>query len=908
MATIQLDNLNARISQSGALWDAIYSPDFEKRLKDLEIDWELKTINPRSELFSLFVDQKFVEKSTHKLTKTGLLFFSRATIDFESEIELHSIVGDKYRILSHLKSGKNSVIYIAEHTILGYRVVLKFIRPGAADNITQALRLISGNFISENLVLPQDYFRFSIHDVFGHAVLIECVVYQFINGVSLKDFLNDERRPLNAHAVASFIKQVGGVLYELERLGAYHGDLHQENIVVDYNGNGSQSLAFYVIDVSFGITGSLESADCKDTDMAHFRQHIWNFLSAQQRYLSKMSIRKYLGAEIFTVVTQIMSSETKSFRQIQNLLNENTVYEKYLSAKTSFVQEKFAHPGSFKLQRYEEITDPKVAVKLFVPFPELMDNIISFSNIVITGNRGSGKSTYLAAVAFFPQIDSPIVDYRDVFGVYFPCRQGEFRLLASDVIDYDVVGLRRVKHVMVVKIIRRTLECISDGIKYNKITHPTDYSQLRNFLSSFIDNDTQIISLSSDVVSEMTNLVSILVRIEMKELDNIFNAKTKPSNSRNCTEIELLDFFNIIRATFSELASTRFHLLFDDAGTPNIPAKVQFIINDLIISSNPIYCVKLSTELYSYNYQSTEGKQLEGGHDYYMYDMSRLFFIGAATFGMDHVVLENYFKEIVAKRLDYFQYKSNDIVHYLEKGFTDSNQLVYRLATGRRDAYYCGWSIVWKIADRNPRNLLELISEIFSIGNINTETPPKLVKMRDQDRAIRSVSEKRLRSLAQISGTIVLDDGIINSLGQQLFDITTVIGSVFRIYLQSEPDKGRKDQFLALERNESSPLNPVANKLLQEMLRYGILDPSRLDYARDDGLKKPIYVLNRIYCPAFGIGIRRDQHLRLSKLKFEELLINPKTFVSQGTERLRNYGKQDADRKQKDLFDSLYDE
>lgn len=907
MGSIELNNLNTRIKRSDPLLKAIESPDFEERLRRLDINWKSGSVNQQSDLFNLFLEQGFIDEASKHLTKTGMLFFSRSTIDFESELTRLSIIGDKYKIVELLEIGKNSVVYIAEHVVLGARVVLKFIRPGAADNIIQALRLISGKDIADNLILPQDYIKVALNDIYGNQVDIECIVYQYLSGVSLKEFLNNEQRPLNAHAIASFIKQIGGVLYALEQLGAYHGDLHEENIIVDYNTNNEKGLTFYVIDVSYGITGSLDSKTCKDTDVAYFRQHLWNFLSAQQRYLAKMSIRKYLGAEIFFIVTKIVSAEVNSFKEILALINENAAYADYQRDKKDFINEKFARPGSFKLQRYEEITDPKVAVKLFVPFPELMENISAFSNVVITGNRGSGKSTYLATIAFFPQIDNPQVDFRDVFGIYFPCRQGEFRLLSPEMIDYESIGIHRVKHVMIIKILRRTLESINDGLKAHKISDSGDYSDLKRLLSVLMGNDDIIISLSEGVVSEITNLVSILVRIEMKELDNLFHSKTKPAPNRLCSEIDLLEFFKVIRKTFVELSNSRFHLLFDDAGTPNIPAQAQYIINDFIVSSNPVYCIKLSTELYSYNYQTSEAKQLESGHDYYAYDMSRSFFSGANTFGLNPSVLQDYLYKIISKRLENFNYKSNDILDYLSQEFFSIDKLVYLLSVGKRDAYYCGWSVVWHVADRNPRNLLELISEILSVGGIGPESEPSVVRMRNQDRAIRSVSEKRLRSLAQISGTVEVGKGQVTSLGQQLFDITTVLGSVFRIYLKSEPKKGRKDQYLALERNESSQLNDNAEELLKEMIRYGILDPSRLDFARDDRVKKPIYVLNRIYCPAFGIGIRRDQHLRLSQQKFEELFLSPKSFVISGTKRLRSHAGQKGDDAQQRLFDSLDD-
>ena len=53
-------------------------------------------------------------------------------------------------------------------------------------------------------------------------------------------------------------------------------------------------------------------------------------------------------------------------------------------------------------------------------------------------------------------------------------------------------------------------------------------------------------------------------------------------------------------------------------------------------------------------------------------------------------------------------------------------------------------------------------------------------------------------------------------------------------------------------------------------------------------MKKPLFVLNRIYCPAFKIGYRRDDHLRLSKGRLEQLLLAPDHFIREGTRRLRD--------------------
>ena len=277
-----------------------------------------------------------------------------------------------------------------------------------------------------------------------------------------------------------------------------------------------------------------------------------------------------------------------------------------------------------------------------------------------------------------------------------------------------------------------------------------------------------------------------------------------------------------------------------------------------------------------------------------------MFYTGSQTFGLAAQKLDDYFEKIIRRRLEYFNYQSSDILDYLGYENVKFGALIALLSKGKKNAYYSGWSVVWKIASGNPRNLLELISEIFSSGEINNDTVPELISARNQDRGIRSVSEKRLRSLSQISGVLEYNGKKI-SLGRRLFDIASVVGSVYRIYLRAESEKYRKNQYLAIERNETSELTETSDLILKELIKYGVFDESRLDYAREDRVKRPIYILNRILCPAFGISYRRDQHLRLARLKFEELLLNPKVFMRDGTRKLRSHNLNQI-KKESNLF------
>jgi serine/threonine protein kinase len=878
---LSMENANAFLESNLPLLQKFLSLT-AREIGNLDLDWHSGTVNRNSSITQLLVDNNLcrISDETATLTRAGTIFLGRTLLDYDSLLSPDQNKGAAYSIISKLKVGKNSGIFSAEHSILKHRVIIKIIRPGAAENLIESLQLLGRLDTKSKVVKPIDYFKLNVRDIVGQQVLLDSVVFPMVEGISFREFLSQQSYHLNSHVALSFVRQVGGALLDLEILGAYHGDLHDENIIVEETVNGE--LIFHLIDVSFGSMGSFTFEECKNGDLSNFKMHVWRLLGLQKSFLPNMSLRKFLGTRQFLTVTSILTQSNTTFNQLMSLLGNSLEYESFLESRKTFLNSRFSQPTTFRLQRYEEITDPSAAAKLFVPFSEIMAKVSEFSNVYMSGNRGSGKSTYLAALGCFPSAAEPSVDFRDIFGIYFPCRQGEFKALSAVFNKEERQTLSRTVTVLVVKIVRRTLEIIASAIAFKKVHRPSSYEELRTFLNRFVPLPG-IVSVADDVLPEIQNFVSTMVRVEMELLAS-FNLSNR-GNFANVELATLIPFFSIIRTSFTELSSSRFHILFDDAGYPNLPRNVQQVLCDLMLLSNPIFCIKFSAEKFTFAFESTEHKTLENGHDYFEHDVLHLLFIGSSSARLARAELEKYFRRIVEQRLEYFGYKSKSIVSYLGDNESIAEQLVGLLASGRRDARYAGWTAVWNIADRTPRNLLEIVSEIFAYGEVNAESEPLTISLKIQDKAIRTISDKRLQSLSQIAGYIKVGHEKI-SLGRRLFEVTTAIGSIFKTYLKAEAGKDRKRQHLAIERNDLSDLGTEAKEILERLISFGVLDDSKAEFARDDGVKKPIYVLNRIYCPAFGIIYRRDEHLRLSRLKFEMLLLAPEQFSRVGTKRL----------------------
>ena len=891
--------LNSEIASKSELILLSQSDLIGPAVSEFNYDWSNNRYARETTLASIFTKYGWTTPN-FGLTRIGRLVYSRLSLHFENIDKNKLTQIGNYKIDTLIRNGKNSAVFSGRHILLGTAVVLKFVRPGASDDIISSVKRLGSATLPRNIVMPIDAQVATIFDSNGKPVEVTCLVFPALIGSSFSDFLSDGSYHLNSHVVVSFIRQIGFALASLERANAYHGDLHDHNIIVTKAPNGS--VEFNLIDISFDAVGSLSLKDAQNDDLENFSTLVWRLLSNQKKQNPRLSLRKFIGSDYYFRIEKLLSGKMDSFAELEHTFKDKDYNRDYLTEKDQFLRDRFQTPASFRLQRYEEFTDPAIAAKLFVPLPELREKILQFSNVYVSGNRGSGKSTYLASLAFFPSVSAPLVDFTDIFGIYFPCRQGEFRTLSHIAGDKSPADPRVLQHILILKVVRRAIEAVAKGIQTGKIRAPGHYEALLACLNRFLPAPG-ILILEGDVVSEIENFLSTVIRAELwaSSAEN-YRALFK---LQLCTSDDLIAFLHCLRNCFGELASTRFHLLFDDAGEPFVPSTVQKAINDLMISSNSTYCVKISAEKHTYEFITSENKVLEVGHDYFEHDITFNLYFGVKETGLLREHLEDYFRKIVEGRLRHFNYKSDNIISYLGNDAGQHDELMRRLMAGSKNAYYCGWSDVWHIADRTPRTLLEIVSEIFAVASIEPSTPPLTIPRRDQDRAIRTISEKRLQSLSQISGAFYYK-GSKTSLGRHLYDVTVTLGSAFKVYLTAQRDAPRASiqprQHLAIERNDITPLTSEAEFILKKLVSFGVLDSSKAFVARDDKRKKPIYVLNRVYCPAFSIGYRRDDHIPLSRGKLEQLLLVPHSFRKGGTAILQS--SMTTSIEQGDFFDS----
>lgn len=883
MSTDVVQNTNRLLESSAPLRDFLRGFPAERFRQETDVDWDAnRLLAGPEELRVLLLRMEFAEQdgSGLRLCRGGRAFLGKLLLDLDKRVQPGLEIAHRYRLEEKLVAGKNSITFRARDVRLGRQVVLKFFRPGRGEGIIENVVKLGDVRGDPFLVNPTDVLDFPVMDPKGRTVRADVQVFPFVDGMTFRNYLVREKN-YSPTVIQAFIEQTAVALRALEAAGLNHGDLHSNNVMVTTEPSGR--VAFRLIDVSYGADKPSDY-ELPPDDFQGFKFILRQALGEIERRLTKISLRRYLGARIYTLVEYILAAEKLTFSEILKEAETGERFTAFNQQKNAFLAKQFKPPRDFGILRYEEIEDPNTALRLFYPYPELFERLCEFGSAVLFGHRGTGKSTYLAAMTFFPQVARPLVDFRKRFGILFSCRQGEFRKFSSRHVDVTSDNRLLIKDILIKKIIRKTLRSLAEGVVKDALRSPTSIEPIATVLLPRLQLTPGL--MLSHQVSEIESLRATVLHAEINAVDRLFAGKAQPPLSQLMDENTLADFFRAVRAAFVDLNQARFFVLFDDAGSPNVSREVQGLICDLIASTNSVYCVKLSAEKTTFQLETSDSKPIERVHDFRSFTISDYLYLGGGI-SPERRGVEEYFRKLIASRLRVCGYQSDDIREYLGHELVKVDELVAALAgETNKKPRFAGWHMVWQISDRTARHLLEMISTIFDAAKVTPEKPVSRVPVSVQSKQIVRFSEDKLRGLMFLPGTIEIRGKRV-PLGRRLYEFAASFGRVSRFYLRASSDSsampqgGRRrfDERLAIEIDNTLALGADAQRMLNELIRFAVIDDEQMAQSFDDSARKPIYIFNRVYCPILGISFRRDAHWRLSSQRFDEFLVNPTEFV-----------------------------
>ena len=156
----------------------------------------------------------------------------RTALRIAMTLDIGSIFGGRYRILSELGSGGMGIVYKAHDLELGDLVALKMLKPGMLADAEQLDRLKSEIRLARRITHPNVLRTFDFGEVDGRAY----ISMEYVRGLTLRYLLNETKR-MPYSAGLRIARQLCAGLAAAHEVGILHRDIKPENLILEQTGN-----------------------------------------------------------------------------------------------------------------------------------------------------------------------------------------------------------------------------------------------------------------------------------------------------------------------------------------------------------------------------------------------------------------------------------------------------------------------------------------------------------------------------------------------------------------------------------------------------------------------------------------------------------------------------------------------
>ena len=159
-----------------------------------------------------------------------------------------TVLAGRYRIVKRLGEGAMGAVYLGEHLKIGRRDAIKVLRDSLATDREATLRFLRG---ARNVSAIRHPNVCTIYDFSDTADGLQFLAMEFVEGETLKDLLDRERRLPVARAVAIAI-QTAEALDAAHDAGIVHRDLKPGNIMLVRGRDGRDVVKVVDFDIAKG--------------------------------------------------------------------------------------------------------------------------------------------------------------------------------------------------------------------------------------------------------------------------------------------------------------------------------------------------------------------------------------------------------------------------------------------------------------------------------------------------------------------------------------------------------------------------------------------------------------------------------------------------------------------------------
>ena len=710
------------------------------------------------------------------------------------------------------------------------------------------------------------------------------IVEEWIDGLTLESFLKDRREEVTVSFFLGYVRTLCRALLALQTQGLTHDDLHARNVMVaePVDGQLSGERVFKVID-----TGSLKPSPTKKEmdDHFHFVEHLVAIRNTiHLRRMLTLRERRFVAEADGLLGTMLDENSTIALRDPAQISEQFDLAFTRASAVRRPATDKMQSP--FEFISAEHIADDSLLVEIFAKSCPWLEKVSGPDPCLVTGPRGCGKSTIFRWLSLKAHLHKPTADIEPlrIAGFYISCsadlqnRLGWIRDKATaqqfrrEIVHY--FNLLAAREIVI------TLELISN--RPDRESHWGFGSPQERAIHLFIMN--ALGPASRKRVQGVSYMEQTIEAIEA-EMFQTHSQMLRGLNLNWVTpETFLGDLTTALIQSVPAFEKKRIAFLVDDFSDHRLPKDVQAILNRIIWERRPSHIFKLSAEKYGALLIDEAGAPVDISREMVPVDCGREYI------ALDDSNRSQQARTFAAELLN-LRLKKTGYAGTAESLIGDSRWPSRSLARallskkGRLADQYHGLACIADLCSGDIATLLQVYRQIFELAGSGKEATSRIPK-RVQHQAIVNVSREQLGAIrAQFP------------YGSKMYDIATAFGTLVRNVLRSGrwQKKGRSTTPPMCPRIEVDQkrggivdqLNPEQQDLAKSLIKRSVFIEMPEGISRHDSLTTLRWHFRRVYLPAFGAALAKNDAVKVEPDWFKFFLTNPSEACVQRWQRWR---------------------
>ena len=700
-------------------------------------------------------------------------------------------------------------------------------------------------------------------------------VEEWIEGFTLEAFLINQDSEVSSSFFVSYVNALTSALSALRANDLRHDDLHAGNVMIAKPAQGeiAGEHKIKVID-----TGSLKpavppTAKPKD-DHRHFVDHLVAIRNAiHSRRSLPLRERRFISETDKLIQSMLDEEPSIGLRDPVQIRQQFEMAFTRSNAPVPNSHSKLASP--FEFLSAEHIADDRLLVEMFAESCPWLEKVASSDPCLVTGPRGCGKSTMFRWLSLKAHLWDPITELEEfnLAGFYISCAtdlQNRFDWITSS--ESADSFKREIIHYFNLLLTREVIHTLNILVGQEQQRTYWGYGrsqerELQEFVSRHLEKEP---SLRMQGVSFLQQTLETIER-------EMFNTHSKMMKGLSITSTLpatfLGDLSSLLCRIMPRFQQKKITFLVDDYSTHRLPEPVQHILNRVIWERRPSHIFKLSSEKHGAELTDPSGAsadlardmiEIDCGKEYLALDDSR-----KTQLGYDFAV------ELLNNRLRKAGYAGTAEGLIGDSSWPESTlaRTLASKAQGREEGQYHGLSCIAAVCSGDVSTLLLIYRKMFEGGGVNEDTIEQIPKT-VQSRAIRSVSRELFEAIK-----------IYFPNGPEMYGVVSSFGALVRAILEQgrEQKKGETTVLSECPRIEiDQKQGGVIEQLLtdqqdlaKKLVRRAIFIEMEPGLSRHGNVTSLRWQLRRVYLPAFGASLAKNNAVKRDPEWFRFFLSNP---------------------------------